>query len=71
VFSVLVGSRVGNGDGDWDGVGARSGSGGGNNDGDGDGIGESCEMSILLHGAKASNQILPEEKRKNQDNFGT
>ena len=51
MFSVLVGSRVGNGDGDWDGVGARSGSG----DGDGDGIGESCEMSILLHGAKSSN----------------
>ena len=55
MFSVLVGSRVGNGDGDWDGVGARSGSGGGNNDGDGDGIGESCEMSILLHGAKSLN----------------
>ena len=28
-------------------------------------------MSINLHGAKPSNQILPEEKRVNQDSFGT
>ena len=24
---------------------------------------QSCKMSILLHGAKPSNQILPQEKR--------
>ena len=28
-------------------------------------------MSIFLHGAKPSSQILPEEKRVNRDHFGT
>ena len=28
-------------------------------------------MSILLHGAKSSNQTLPQEKRANRDNSGT
>ena len=32
---------------------------------------QSCEMSILLHGAKCSNQILSQEKRANRDNSGT
>ena len=32
---------------------------------------QSCEMSMLLHRAKLSNQILPEEKRVNRDSFGT
>ena len=30
---------------------------------------QSCEMSILLHGAKPSNQILPEEKHVNRDSL--
>ena len=34
-------------------------------------LSQSCEMSILLHGAKSSNKILPQEKRVNIDNFGT
>ena len=34
-------------------------------------LGQSCEMSILLHRAKPSNQILPKEKRVNRNNFGT
>ena len=32
---------------------------------------QSCRMSIFLHGAKPSSQILPEEKRVNRDHFGT
>ena len=32
---------------------------------------QSCEMSIILHGAKSLNEILPQEKRANSDNFGT
>ena len=32
---------------------------------------QSCEMSILLHGAKSLNYILPQEKSVNRDNFGT
>ena len=28
-------------------------------------------MSIFLHGAKSLNQILPQEKHANGDNFGT
>ena len=32
---------------------------------------QSCKMSILLHGAKSSNKILPQEKHVNCDNFGT
>ena len=31
---------------------------------------QSCEMSILFHRAKPSNQILPQEKSVNRDNFG-
>ena len=36
-----------------------------------DGSRQSCRMSIFLHGAKLSSQILPEEKRINFDHFGT
>ena len=32
---------------------------------------QNCKMLILLHRAKFSNQILPEEKRVSCDNFGT
>ena len=32
---------------------------------------QSCEMSILLHGAQSSDQILPQQKRINRDSFGT
>ena len=32
---------------------------------------QSCRMSIFLHGAKSSSQILPEGKRLNCDHFGT
>ena len=32
---------------------------------------QSCRMSIFLHGAKPSSQILPEEKHVNRDHFGT
>ena len=32
---------------------------------------QSCKMSNILHGAKPSNQILPEEKRVNRDNVRT
>ena len=31
---------------------------------------QSCRMSIFLHGAKPSSQILPDEKRVNRDHFG-
>ena len=34
-------------------------------------LGQSCEMSILLHRAKPSNQILPNEKLVNCGSFGT
>ena len=32
---------------------------------------QSCEMSIYLHWAKHSTQILPQEKRVNRDNFNS
>ena len=32
---------------------------------------QSCKMSILLHGAKPSDQFLPQEKQATHDNFGT
>ena len=34
-------------------------------------LGQCCKMTILLHGAKPSNQILPKEKRVNCESFGT
>ena len=39
--------------------------------GNGSPDGQSCKISIILHGAKLSNQILTEEKRVNRDRFGT
>ena len=36
-----------------------------------EGFSQSCKMSILLHGEKSFNQILPQEKRINRNNFGT
>ena len=32
---------------------------------------QSCEMSIILHSAKPSNQILPQDKRVNYHNLST